>query len=122
VSFLSNQDLENDVLRAFSKVCGVKTHEVETEANSTQMRLKTIKQLKDETREVELIIKLIKLGESPTNNKFHLIGYIHSSGKVPKKWDIDQEYVGTPHSLPSALRKVLAHAKVKRTFLGSYFS
>jgi len=116
--FIDDQT-EQNVIREFARVTGVKPEEVSVEVvdklEEQGIRLKSQAQFKDESRETDVYIKQLE-----KNKKFQIVGTLTITGRASKKIDIDQEYTGNPYSLPQALTKLLAVAKVKKGFFKSY--
>jgi hypothetical protein len=120
VPFIS-EELEKQIISEFARITGVKPNEVEVNVQDRFDRLaismKAHTQTKDETIDTELTIE--KVPEE--RNKYNFIGKIVTSGKTTQTRDIAQVYTGPPQSLPIAMRKILAVAKVKKGVLSRYF-
>jgi len=117
-----SEELEKQIINEFARITGVKPSDVEVNVQDRFDRLaitlKSHAQSKDETVDTELTIERLE-GE---RNKYNFSGRINVTGKTTQTREIAQVYTGSPQSIPFAMRKILAIAKIKKGgLLSKYF-
>jgi hypothetical protein len=117
-----SEELEKQIINEFARITGVKPSDVEVNVQDRfdrlAMTLKAHAQSKDETVDTELTIERLE-GE---RNKYNFSGRINVTGKTTQTREIAQVYTGSPQSIPFAMRKILAIAKIKKGgVLSKYF-
>ena len=117
-----SEELEKQIINEFARITGVKPSDVEVNVQDRFDRLaitlKSHAQSKDETVDTELTIERLE-GE---RNKYNFSGRINVTGKTTQTREIAQVYTGSPQSIPYAMRKILAIAKIKKGgLLSKYF-
>jgi hypothetical protein len=117
-----SEELEKQIINEFARITGVKPSDVEVNVQDRFDRLaitlKSHAQSKDETVDTELTIERLE-GE---RNKYNFSGKINVTGKTTQTREIAQVYTGSPQSIPFAMRKILAIAKIKKGgLLSKYF-
>jgi len=117
-----SEELEKQIINEFARITGVKASDVEVNVQDRFDRLaitlKSHAQSKDETVETDLTIE--RMPEE--RNKYNFTGRINITGKTTQSREIAQVYTGSPQSIPFAMRKILAIAKIKKGgLLSKYF-
>jgi hypothetical protein len=117
-----SEELEKQIINEFARITGVKASDVEVNVQDRFDRLaitlKSHAQSKDETVDTDLTIERLE-GE---RNKYNFSGRINVTGKTTQTREIAQVYTGSPQSIPFAMRKILAIAKIKKGgLLSKYF-
>jgi len=117
-----SEELEKQIINEFARITGVKASDVEVNVQDRFDRLaitlKSHAQSKDETVDTDLTIE--RMPEE--RNKYNFTGKINVSGKTTQSREIAQVYTGSPQSIPFAMRKILAIAKIKKGgLLSKYF-
>jgi len=117
-----SEELEKQIINEFARITGVKPSDVEVNVQDRFDRLaitlKSHAQSKDETIDTDLTIE--RMPEE--RNKYNFTGKINVSGKTTQTREIAQVYTGSPQSIPYAMRKILAIAKIKKGgLLSKYF-